>query len=249
MSQQPELPKFEKLPAHIAIIMDGNGRWAAARHLPRMAGHRAGTENLRQIIKASVEFGIRYLTIYAFSTENWKRPQDEVSGLMQILAESLEKELGELHKQGVRLNHIGRLENLDERLRGKISDAIEITRENNRLTLNIAWNYGGRDEIVYAVQQMLKEEVPPGDVTERTISDHLFTHGIPDPDLVIRTSGEQRTSNFLIWQTAYAEWYFTPILWPDFGKDALRDAIEEFGRRSRRFGGRTSPEEQEKYAG
>jgi undecaprenyl diphosphate synthase len=249
MSQQPELPKFEKLPAHIAIIMDGNGRWAAARHLPRMAGHRAGTENLRQIIKASVEFGIRYLTIYAFSTENWKRPQDEVSGLMQILAESLEKELGELHKQGVRLNHIGRLENLDERLRGKISDAIEITRENNRLTLNIAWNYGGRDEIVYAVQQMLKEEVPPGDVTERTISDHLFTHGIPDPDLVIRTSGEQRTSNFLIWQTAYAEWYFTPILWPDFGKEALREAIEEFGRRSRRFGGRTSSEEQEKYAG
>ena len=249
MSHQLDQPGFEKLPVHIAIIMDGNGRWAAARHLPRMAGHRAGTENLRQVIRACVEFGIQYLTIYAFSTENWKRPQDEVSGLMQILAESLEKELGELHKQGVRLNHVGRLEQLDERLRGKISDAIMLTRDNNRLTLNIAWNYGGRDEIVFAVQQILKEEIPPEEVTEQTISDHLFTRDIPDPDLVIRTSGEQRTSNFLIWQSAYAEWYFTPILWPDFGKEALRDAIEEFGRRSRRFGGRTTEEEQEKYAG
>jgi undecaprenyl diphosphate synthase len=249
MSQQPDKPDFEKLPVHIAIIMDGNGRWASARHLPRMAGHRAGTENLRQIIRACVEFGIQYLTIYAFSTENWKRPQDEVSGLMQILADSLEKELGELHKQGVRLNHVGRLEHLDERLRGKISDAIMLTRDNNRLTLNIAWNYGGRDEIVFAVQQILKEEIPPEEVTERTISNHLFTRGIPDPDLVIRTSGEQRTSNFLIWQSAYSEWYFTPILWPDFGKEALREAIEEFGKRSRRFGGRTSSEEQENYAG
>ncbi|MBM3137011.1 MAG: isoprenyl transferase [Chloroflexi bacterium] len=249
MPLEPDSPKFEKLPVHIAIIMDGNGRWAAARHLPRMAGHRAGTENLRQIIRACVEFGIQYLTIYAFSTENWKRPQDEVSGLMQILAESLEKELGELHKQGVRLNHIGRLEHLDKRLGVKISDAIRLTRNNNRLTLNIAWNYGGRDEIVYAVQQILKEKTPPEEVSEDTISDHLFTRGIPDPDLVIRTSGEQRTSNFLVWQSAYAEWYFTPILWPDFDKEALREALDEYGRRSRRFGGRTTSEEQEKYAG
>lgn len=249
MPQQPGSPTFEKLPVHIAIIMDGNGRWAAARHLPRMAGHRAGTENLRHIIRACVEFGVQYLTIYAFSTENWKRPQDEVSGLMQILSESLERELGELHKLGVRINHIGRLEQLDERLREKIGDAIKLTQNNNQLTLNIAWNYGGRDEIVYAVQQILKEKILPEEITEDLISSHLFTRDIPDPDLVIRTSGEQRTSNFLVWQSAYAEWYFTPILWPDFGKEALRDAIEDFGKRSRRFGGRSTAEEQEKYAG
>jgi len=249
MPQQPGSPTFEKLPVHIAIIMDGNGRWAAARHLPRMAGHRAGTENLRHIIRACVEFGVQYLTIYAFSTENWKRPQDEVSGLMQILSESLERELGELHKLGVRINHIGRLEQLDERLREKIGDAIKLTQINNQLTFNIAWNYGGRDEIVYAVQQILKEKILPEEITEDLISSHLFTRNIPDPDLVIRTSGEQRTSNFLVWQSAYAEWYFTPILWPDFGKEALRDAIEDFGKRSRRFGGRSTAEEQEKYAG
>lgn len=249
MPQMPEKEIFEKIPAHIAIIMDGNGRWAASRHMPRMAGHRAGTENLRRIIRACVEFGVRYLTIYAFSTENWKRPQDEVSGLMQILAESIDRELTELHKQGVRLNHIGRLEHLDSQLRKKILEAMELTRNNERLTLNIAWNYGGRDEIVYAVQQIIKQGLDPEMVSEETISSHLFTSGIPDPDLVIRTSGEQRTSNFLVWQSAYAEWYFTPILWPDFDKDALSEAIKDFGRRSRRYGGRTAADEQEKYAG
>ena len=165
-------------------------------HMPRMAGHRAGAENLRRIIRACVEFGVRYLTIYAFSTENWKRPQDEVSGLMQILAESIDRELTELHKQGVRLNHIGRLEHLDGQLRKKILEAMELTRNNERLTLNIAWNYGGRDEIVYAVQQIIKQGLDPEMVSEETISSHLFTSGIPDPDLVIRTSGEQRTSIF-----------------------------------------------------
>jgi undecaprenyl diphosphate synthase len=249
MAKKPETPEFEKLPVHIAIIMDGNGRWAAARHLPRMAGHRAGTENLRRIIRACVDFGIRYLTVYAFSTENWKRPQDEVSGLMQILADSIGKELVELHKEGVRLNHIGRLEHLDPQLREKIVHAVELTRSNNRLVFNIAWNYGGRDEIVYAVQQILKKGLQPEQVTEQTISDNLFTRGIPDPDLVIRTSGEQRISNFLIWQSAYAEWYFTPVLWPDFDKEALREAIIDFGSRNRRYGARTAAEEQEKYAG
>jgi undecaprenyl diphosphate synthase len=249
MAQKPEKEVFEKIPAHIAIIMDGNGRWASARHLPRMAGHRAGTENLRRIIRACVEFGVRYLTIYAFSTENWKRPQDEVSGLMQILAESIERELAELHTQGVRLNHIGRLEQLDDQLRSKIVEAMELTRNNKRLTLNIAWNYGGRDEIVYAAQQIVKQGLEPNLVNEEAISSRLFTSGIPDPDLVIRTSGEQRISNFLIWQSAYSEWYFTPILWPDFGKDALGEAIKDFGNRSRRFGGRTAVDEQEKYAG
>ena len=240
MPQMPEKEIFEKIPAHIAIIMDGNGRWAASRHMPRMAGHRAGTENLRRIIRACVEFGVRYLTIYAFSTENWKRPQDEVSGLMQILAESIDRELTELHKQGVRLNHIGRLEHLDGQLRKKILEAMELTRNNERLTLNIAWNYGGRDEIVYAVQQIIKQGLDPEMVSEETISSHLFTSGIPDPDLVIRTSGEQRTSNFLVWQSVYAEWAFPEVLWPDFDEKWLKDLVNDFGRRERRFGGLSS---------
>jgi len=249
MTQSPELQDVPKIPTHIAIIMDGNGRWAAARHLPRMAGHRAGTENLRRIITACVEFGVKYLTIYAFSTENWKRPLDEVQGLMQILGDALEKEAAELHKQGVRLNHIGRLERLEEGLRRKILQVIDMTRSNNRLVLNIAWNYGGRDELIHALQAMLREKVNPEDVDEERISDHLFTRGIPDPDLVIRTSGELRTSNFLIWQSAYSEWYFTETLWPDFDKEALRAAIIDFGSRERRFGGRKTEQGQEQYAG
>jgi undecaprenyl diphosphate synthase len=249
MADRPEVFHFKVVPAHIAIIMDGNGRWATARHLPRMAGHREGTENLRRIITACVEFGIKYLTIYAFSTENWKRPKDEVSGLMQIMADALEKEVGELNKQGVRINHIGRLEKLDASLRQGIINAVELTKNNNRLILNVAWNYGGRDEIVYAVQEIVKKGFKPEEITELTIAEHLFTRSIPDPDLVIRTSGEQRISNFLTWQSAYSEWYFTETLWPDFDKEELRKAIVDFGDRSRRFGGRTAKEEKEQYAG
>ncbi|MDP2965314.1 MAG: isoprenyl transferase [Pelolinea sp.] len=249
MADQSEVPQFKALPAHIAIIMDGNGRWAAARHLPRMAGHREGTENLRRVITACVEFGIEYLTIYAFSTENWKRPKDEVSGLMQIMADALEKEVGELNKQGVRINHIGRLEKLDVPLRQGIINAVELTKNNDRLILNVAWNYGGRDEIVYAVQEIVKKGIKPEEITEVTITENLFTRGIPDPDLVIRTSGEQRISNFLTWQSAYSEWYFTETLWPDFDKEELRKAIIDFGSRNRRFGGRTAEEEKKQYAG
>ena len=227
-----------KGPQHIAIIMDGNGRWAEKHFLPRLAGHQAGTENLREIIKACVEFGVKYLTVYAFSTENWKRSPDEVSGLLKILAESLEKELGELHKQGVQLRHIGRLERLNAELSKKIREAMELTKNNQRLVLNIAWNYGGRDEIVYAVEQVVKEGIKSNEVNEETISRHLFTANLPDPDLVIRTSGEMRTSNFLPWQTAYSEWYFTPILWPDFKKPELEKAIQAYNQRERRFGGR-----------
>ncbi len=225
-------------PQHIAIIMDGNGRWAEKHFLPRLAGHQAGTENLREIIKACVEFGVKYLTVYAFSTENWKRSPDEVSGLLKILAESLEKELGELHQQGVQLRHIGRLERLNAELSKKIREAMELTKNNQRLVLNIAWNYGGRDEIVYAVEQLVKEGIKSNEVNEETISRHLFTANLPDPDLVIRTSGEMRTSNFLLWQTAYSEWYFTPILWPDFKKPELEKAIQAYNQRERRFGGR-----------
>ena len=249
MADKPEATQFKALPAHIAIIMDGNGRWATARHLPRMAGHREGTENLRRVITACVEFGVKYLTIYAFSTENWKRPQDEVSGLMQIMAEALRKEVGELNKQGVRINHIGRLEKLDDSLRNGIINAVELTKNNERLILSVAWNYGGRDEIVYAVQEIMKKGIRPEEVSETAIAEHLFTRGIPDPDLVIRTSGEKRISNFLTWQSAYSEWYFTETLWPDFDKEELRKAILDYGNRSRRFGGRTAQEEEDRYAG
>jgi len=240
---------FEKVPAHIAIIMDGNGRWAKQKHLPRMAGHRAGTENLRNIIKACVEFGVKYLTIYAFSTENWNRPQDEVEGLMRILADALEKEVAELNQQGVCLRHIGRLEGLNPVLQKKVNAALDLTKNNKRLFVNIAWNYGGRDEIVYALQNIVKEDIPPEDITQQIISSHLFTAGTPDPDLMIRTSGEIRTSNYLLWQSAYAEWYFTPILWPDFGRDALKDSIIAYGRRDRRFGKRAREDAKTSYDG
>lgn len=238
MADQKNRETAANIPQHIAIIMDGNGRWAEKHFLPRLAGHQAGTENLREIIKACVEFGVKYLTVYAFSTENWKRSPDEVSGLLKILAESLEKELGELHKQGLQLRHIGRLERLNAELSQKIREAIELTRNNQRLILSIAWNYGGRDEIVYAVEQIIQEGIKSNEVDEETISRHLFTANLPDPDLVIRTSGEMRTSNFLPWQTAYSEWYFTPILWPDFKKAELEKAIQAYQQRERRFGGR-----------
>ncbi len=225
-----------KIPTHIAVIMDGNGRWAARRGLPRLAGHRAGTENLRRVFRACVEFGIQYLTLYAFSTENWGRPEDEVKGLMGILADVIDRETAELNKEGVRLRHIGRLERLDPLLRQKVLNAIQLTAHNDRLTVCLAFNYGGRDEMVCAVQRMIESGVAASAVNESLISNYLFTAGIPDPDLIIRTSGEMRMSNFLIWQGAYAEWYVTNTLWPDFDKEELRKAIVDYGRRERRFG-------------
>jgi len=231
-SSQP----LKKVPNHIAVIMDGNGRWANARGLPRIEGHRAGTENLRAIIRACVEFGVHYLTIYAFSTENWGRPQDEVDGLMHILAEVIDRELPELHQEGTQLRHIGRLDRLDPVLRDKVMRAVEMTKDNDRLVLNVAFNYGGRDEILCAIRQMIKDGLAPETVDEQMMSHYLFTHDTPDPDLVIRTSGEMRMSNFLLWQAAYAEWYVTPTFWPDFGKEELRKAIEDYGNRDRRYG-------------
>lgn len=231
---KPELP--EQVPQHIAIIMDGNGRWARSRGLPRLAGHRAGTENLRRIIQACVEFGVKYLTIYAFSTENWGRPEDEVTGLMSIFDEVFERELAELDKQGAQLRMIGRIEGLRKSLRDKVLKGIEATKDNDRLVLNVAFNYGGRDEITQAVQRIVKDGVKPEDVTEELISRYLFTADMPDPDLVIRTSGEQRISNFLIWQAAYAEWVFPQTFWPDFGRDELLASIQEYGKRERRYG-------------
>jgi undecaprenyl diphosphate synthase len=236
MVPEQSAEKLCKIPTHIAIIMDGNGRWAAARGLPRLAGHRAGTENLRRVIRACVEFGIQYLTIYAFSTENWGRPKEEVEGLMQIVEDVIDKELDELNKEGVQLRHIGRLEQVNPGLRNKVLGAVELTKNNTRLKLNIAFNYGGRDEIVCAIRGMLNNGVKPEDVNEQLISQYMFTAGIPDPDLIVRTSGEMRISNFLIWQSAYSEWYITNSYWPDFDKEELRKALVDYNQRDRRFG-------------
>ena len=243
MSDKLQESELENLPIHVGMIMDGNGRWAQARGLPRLAGHRAGTETLRRVITASVEFGVRYLTIYAFSTENWGRPQDEVQGLLRILADVIDRELDELNRQGVCLRHIGRLEKLPENLRKKVLRAIDTTKNNNRLVLNVAFNYGGRDEIVYAIRKMIEDNTKPEDVTVEKVNQYLFTAGIPDPDLIIRTSGEMRTSNFLIWQAAYSEWYITPSYWPDFDKEEYRKALLAYQNRDRRFGRLSSQQE------
>ncbi len=234
MQKKPTLSN--NLPRHVAIIMDGNGRWALQRGLPRLAGHRAGTENLRRIITACVEFGIKYLTIYAFSTENWGRPREEVEGLLQILEDVIDRELGELHKEGVQLRHIGRLERLAPQLQQKVLQAIELTKNNDRLILNVAFNYGGRDEIVCGIRRMIEDGIPASAVNDELVSQYLFTAGVPDPDLIIRTSGELRISNFLIWQAAYSEWYVTPTYWPDFDKEEFRKALEAYAQRDRRFG-------------
>jgi undecaprenyl diphosphate synthase len=229
-----EIPS--SVPLHVAIIMDGNGRWARARGLPRLAGHRAGVDNLRRVLEAAAEFGIRYLTIYAFSTENWGRPPDEVRGLLNILEDVIDRELQSLNKNGVQLRHLGRLERLSPELQAKVHQAVEMTRDNTRLVLNIAWNYGGRDEIVQAVRRILESGTLPDEVDEELVSQNLYTAGLPDPDLIIRTSGELRVSNFLIWQGAYAELYVTPTYWPDFDETELQKALDHYAARERRFG-------------
>lgn len=230
-------PETQKnIPKHVAIIMDGNGRWAKQRNLPRSAGHRQGTENLRHIIRAAVEFNIEILTIYAFSTENWNRPRREVNLLMRILEMVIDRELAELNEEGVQIRHIGELEGIPERIQKKVTEACESTKNNTRLILNVAFNYGGRDEIVHAVQDIMRQGISADDVTENLISKHLYTGDLPDPDLIIRTSGEFRLSNFLIWQSAYSEHYYTDVYWPEFNKECLQNAIDEFASRRRRFG-------------
>jgi undecaprenyl diphosphate synthase len=224
------------MPTHVAIIMDGNGRWAKKRGLPRQAGHRAGAENLRRIINACVEFKIKILTIYAFSTENWGRPEMEVRGLMKIISRVIDQELKDLHAQGVCLHHLGSMSGVAPSLQEKVHRALELTKNNDRLILNVAFNYGGRAEILQAVKQILADNVSPDDLTEDLFSSYLFTRGLPDPDLVIRTSGELRISNFLIWQAAYSEYYPTPVYWPDFSREDLYEAILAFNQRERRFG-------------
>ncbi|MCA1668367.1 MAG: di-trans,poly-cis-decaprenylcistransferase [Thermomicrobia bacterium] len=230
-----------KPPRHVAIILDGNGRWAQRRGLPRNKGHEAGTENIRPIVSACPELGIEYLTLWAFSTENWRRPQDEVEGIFQILSERIAIETEALHNAGVRLRHIGSLEGLGEDLAGAVRAAIALTADNTHMTLTLAFNYGGRAEVVAAIQEMLRDGLDPESITEETVDRYLYTADMPDPDLIIRPSGEFRLSNFLIWQGAYAELYFPSILWPDFGPDDLRDAVTDFQKRQRRFGATPDP--------
>jgi undecaprenyl diphosphate synthase len=233
--EAPLLPPDE-LPRHVAIIMDGNRRWARARDLSDYEGHAAGVEAIRGLLQHAVRRGVPMLTLYAFSRENWARPDDEVAGLFSLLGQAIRDETDELRAQGVRVRLLGRLEELPDPTRESIADALDRTADGGRLELNIAWNYAGRTELVDALRRIVAAGVEPGSIDERTVSDALYTAGLPDPDLVIRTGGEQRISNFLIWQSAYAELVFSDRLWPDFGPDAFDEALLEFASRTRRFG-------------
>lgn len=231
------------MPRHVAIIMDGNGRWAKRRLLPRVAGHRKGVEALRGVIRACAERGISHLTVFAFSSENWRRPQEEVTLLMELFMRALENEVAKLHENGIRFRVIGDLGGFSERIQGLIRDAEALTRDNVRLTFTVAANYGGRWDVVQAVRALIAEGAQAADIDEATLAKRLAMAGEPDPDLFIRTGGEQRISNFLLWQLAYAELYFTDALWPDFDAAALDAAIASYRRRERRFG-RTSEQVQ-----
>ena len=226
---------FQSVPHHIGIIMDGNGRWAQARGLPRLAGHQAGVDNIKRILEESVRHGIKVLTIYAFSTENWHRPPDEVSGLMRLLGLTIQRQLKELDRNGVRILHSGRMDGINRHLQKQIRHAVEFTAQNDTIILNVAFNYGGRAEILDATPRIIEDGLDPAALTEERFSQYMY-HDLPDPDLIIRTGGEWRLSNFLIWQAAYAEYYTTPTYWPDFDETELRKALEEFNLRERRFG-------------
>ncbi|MFN8555866.1 MAG: polyprenyl diphosphate synthase [Dehalococcoidia bacterium] len=224
------------VPRHVAIIMDGNGRWARERGKSRQAGHRAGTENIRRVIEQFAHRGVAYLTLYAFSTENWNRPSREVSALMRVLALALRNEVGNFHRNNIRLVHLGRIEALPDVLQRQVRSALDLTRNNTRMTVCVAFNYGSRDEIVHAVRRIVADGVAAESIDEALISSYLYTAGIPDPDLVIRTAGELRLSNFLLWQAAYAELYSTPVYWPDFDAEQVDLALAEYARRTRKFG-------------
>jgi undecaprenyl diphosphate synthase len=242
-SQEAELLKLidgKRLPKHIAVIMDGNGRWAGKRKLPRVAGHRAGIESVREIVESSSKLGLEVLTLYAFSVENWKRPRTEVRTLMNLLKEYVRLELSNVHKNNIRFQAIGRIQELEESVRTELRRAVHTTKGNTGMLLNVALNYSGRAEIVDTFNRLFREvqqngHKPP--ISEELIAQSLYTAGIPDPDLLIRTSGEMRISNFLLWQIAYSEIYITPTFWPDFRRKHLLEAILEYQRRDRRYGG------------
>jgi undecaprenyl diphosphate synthase len=225
-----------EVPGHVAIIMDGNGRWAKERGWSRSEGHRLGTENVRRVVRALARRGVGYVTIYAFSTENWDRPAHEVHSLMELLGRTIESETAVLHAEGVRIRHLGRLDRLPESLQAAVERSVELTRHNTTINLSVAFDYGGREEIVGAARRLIESGVDARDLTEQMLAAELYTAGMPDPDLIIRTAGEMRLSNFLLWQSAYAEYYSTSTLWPDFDETDLELALEEYERRQRRFG-------------
>lgn len=224
------------VPNHVAIIMDGSGRWAQRRGLKRLDGHKAGTQNIAPVADAFIERGVRYLTLYAFSTENWGRPKMEIKGLIRILGNAIKSETETFHRKGVRLLHLGRLDRLSGPLQKQVRQAVDLTRHNSTLCLSLAFDYGGRDEILSAVRHIVQEGISPDAIDEALLTKHLYTAELPEVDLLIRTGGETRLSNFLLWQLAYAELYFTPVLWPDFGKDNVEEALAAYSQKERRFG-------------
>ena len=232
----PNNQKLARLPVHVAIVPDGNGRWAEKRGLPRLYGHRAGVKNMRSIIERLNDYGVKCVTLYGFSTENWGRPGEEISGLFRILEERIKKDVPVLHKRGVKVRHLGRLEELPEWLQRAINSGMDLTKDNTGMVLNLAFNYGGRVEIVDAVRKLVADGMPAEKVDEKLFSSYLCTSGLPDVDLLIRTGDELRLSNFLIWQTAYSEYYFTQVLWPDFTKEDIDKALLAYSQRERRFG-------------
>ncbi len=237
MANVPTIRKFTQLPNHMAIVPDGNGRWAERRGLPRLNGHRAGAENTRRMIDYLNEYPIKYVTLYGFSTENWSRPEEEVRGLFELLEEFINKCVLDFQNRGIKLRHLGRLNELPQNLQLAINRAVELTKNNTRMTLGLAFNYGGRAEILDAVSRIIAEGVKPENIDEKLFDSYLYTAGLPNVDLLIRTSDELRLSNFLIWQTAYSEYHFTKVLWPDFGKKDMDKALLSYSQRERRFGG------------
>lgn len=224
------------LPKHVAIIMDGNGRWAMKHNLPRLEGHKKGALNARHVVETFVEYNVPYLTLYAFSTENWNRPRTEIEGIFKCLEDRLDEGIQVALEKNVKIHHLGKLNGLPAKIQRKIKEAQQLTRNNNRITLGLAFNYGSRDEIVEATQNIIRNGIEVKDVNDTVLSQYLYTAGIPDPDLIIRTGGEMRLSNFLLWQAAYAEIYFTRVLWPDFNKDDIDKALIAYSKRQRRFG-------------
>ena len=235
-----DAPEQAAAPRHVAVIMDGNGRWAAARGESRTYGHRAGANNIGAVIRAFGTRGVRYVTLYAFSTENWERPDSEVAALLELIGDIIQNETRRLHSEGVRLRHLGRIDRLPPDLQSAIRDCIELTKGNTRMTVCVAFDYGGRAEILDAARAMIADGVKPEDISEDLFHRYLYTDSIPDPDLIIRTSGELRVSNFLIWQAAYAEYYATPVFWPDFDEAEVDKALADYATRKRRFGKTTS---------
>ncbi|MBN2462056.1 MAG: di-trans,poly-cis-decaprenylcistransferase [Dehalococcoidia bacterium] len=229
-------PNLENLPQHVAIIMDGNGRWAKQRGLPRLAGHKQGVDTAQNVVEIFMKYKIFYLTLYAFSTENWNRPKREVNGIFKILEEGLDQGIKFAQDNSIRIRHLGKPDGLPLRLQEKVKRGLELTQNNERATVSLAFNYGGRDEIIEAVRNLVSDGISPPQISERIFRQYLYTGDIPDPDLIIRTGGEMRLSNFLIWQSAYAEIYFSPVLWPDFGKKELDEALTAYSQRQRRFG-------------